>query len=391
MMRVLNSLSYYRPHFSGLTVYTERLARSMAARGHEVTVLTSKYDPTLPSLENIDGVEVRRVSVAFKVSKGPIMPAFPLWGLRLLPRHDVLHLHIPQFDAALMAFLAKLLGKPVVMTYHCDLQLPPSLLNRIANGVSNLVNYVSAMLADVVVTNTLDYAENSSFLRRYLDKLEVIPPPIEVAPVGRNVVDSLRAKWNIQPEQQVIGMAARLATEKGAEILARALPIVLEEFPNARVLYAGQYKDVMGEEGYAHRLEPILNQLGAHWTFLDVLPDDEWSAFFSVCDVTVLPSLNSTESFGMVQVESLLCGTPVVASDLPGMRQPVLTTGMGMVFPPGDIGSLAERIINILKHPDAYQVDVESVMGRYGTDRVAVEYERVYESVISGGSAISET
>jgi glycosyltransferase involved in cell wall biosynthesis len=391
MMRVLNSLSYYRPHFSGLTVYTERLARSMAARGHEVTVLTSKYDPTLPSLENIDGVEVRRVSVAFKVSKGPIMPAFPLWGLRLLPRHDVLHLHIPQFDAALMAFLAKLLGKPVVMTYHCDLQLPPSLLNRIANGVSNLVNYVSAMLADVVVTNTLDYAENSSFLRRYLDKLEVIPPPIEVAPVGRNVVDSLRAKWNIQPEQQVIGMAARLATEKGAEILARALPIVLEEFPNARVLYAGQYKDVMGEEGYAHRLEPILNQLGAHWTFLDVLPDDEWSAFFSVCDVTVLPSLNSTESFGMVQVESLLCGTPVVASDLPGMRQPVLTTGMGMVFPPGDIGSLAARIINILKHPDAYQVDVESVMGRYGTDRVAVEYERVYESVISGGSAISET
>jgi glycosyltransferase involved in cell wall biosynthesis len=390
MMRVLNSLTYYRPHFSGLTVYTERLARSMAARGHEITVLTSKYDPALPSLERMDGVEVRRVNVAFKVSKGPIMPAFPLWGFRYLPRHDVLHLHLPQFDAAFMALLAKLLRKPVVLTYHCDLLLPPSPLNSIANCVSNLVNYISASLADVVVTNTLDYAENSGFLRRYLDKLEVIPPPIEVAPVNGSVVDSLRAKWNIRPEQKVIGMAARLATEKGAEVLARALPKVLEEFPNARVLYAGQYQDVMGEEGYAQRLAPVLKDLDDHWTFLGVLPDEEMSAFFSVCDLTVLPSLNSTESFGMVQVESLLCGTPVIASDLPGMRRPALTTGMGLVFPPGDSDALAERIIQILRHPEAIPVVIESVMDRYGTERVAVEYERVYESVVSGGTTTSE-
>ncbi|MCK5054881.1 MAG: glycosyltransferase, partial [Anaerolineales bacterium] len=73
-MRILNTLYYYRPHFSGLTVYTERLARTLVSRGHQVTVLTSQYERSLLPLEVIEGVDVRRVPVAFKVSKGPIMP-----------------------------------------------------------------------------------------------------------------------------------------------------------------------------------------------------------------------------------------------------------------------------------------------------------------------------
>jgi len=120
-MRILNALSYYRPHYSGLTVYTERLARALTGRGHEVTVLTSRYDRSLSLEEQMDGVRVKRIPVAFKISKGPIMPAFPGWAIRLLAQNDVLHLHVPQLDAAPLALLGRWMGKPVVLTYHCDL------------------------------------------------------------------------------------------------------------------------------------------------------------------------------------------------------------------------------------------------------------------------------
>lgn len=389
-MRVLNSLSYYRPHYSGLTVYTERLARSLAARGHQVTILTSRYDRGLLAVEQVDGVQVRRVNVAFRVSKGPVMPAFPYWAVRLIPLHDVIHLHVPQLDAAFLAMLGKVFGKPVVLTYHCDLRLPPSPINRLANKVSHLANHLSASASDVVITNTQDYAESSNFLGRYLNKLVVIPPPIEVAPVEAPIVDSLRLKWKIHEGQQVIGMAARLATEKGAEVLARALPRILEVFPNARVLYAGQHEDVLGEEEYAQRLQPLLEELGDHWMFLGVLPQEEMSAFFSLCDVSVLPSLNSTESFGMVQVESMFCGTPVVASDLPGMRQPALTTGMGLVFPPGNSQALAEAIIRVLNHPESYHRGTGELKALYGSDRIAERYEELFQRLLLQGERHQE-
>jgi glycosyltransferase involved in cell wall biosynthesis len=177
-------------------------------------------------------------------------------------------------------------------------------------------------------------------------------------------------------------MAARLATEKGAEVLAKALPGILDVHPQARVLYVGQYQDVMGEEAYARRLEPLLARLGEHWDFLGILTPEEMTAFFTMCDVTVLPSLNSTESFGMVQVESMLCGTPVVVSDLPGLRQPPLRTGMGLVIPPGDSKALSEALLRILSKPDRYKRARREIEALYGADRVTERYESLYDSLL---------
>ena len=130
--------------------------------------------------------------------------------------------------------------------------------------------------------------------------------------------------------------------------LVQALPEVLEHHPTARVLFVGQYQDVLGEDAYARKLDPLITKLGDHWTVLGVLSPKEFAAFLHVADVTVLPSINSTESFGMVQVEAMTCGTPVVATDIPGVRQPVKLTGMGRVVPMADANSLAEAIISIL-------------------------------------------
>jgi len=381
-MRILNCLYYYRPHYSGLTVYTERLARELAARGHHVTVLTSRYERGLPLEEQLDGVHVRRVPVALKVSKGPIMPGFIPAAYRLIREHDLLHLHVPQLDAAPLSLLGRLQGRPVVVTYHCDLSLPPSPLNMLANTLSNLANIFTLRTADRIVTNTADYASSSPLLSRRLHKVQVIPPPIEIPPVEQDRVAALRSRWAIDGQGPLIGMVARLASEKGAEVLARAMPEVLAVHPRARVLYVGQHQDVLGEETYARRLAPLLAALDDRWTFLGLLEPADLAAFYSLCDLTVLPSLNSTESFGMVQVESMLCGTPVVASDLPGVRQPTAATGMGLTFPPGDHRQLAAAILRVLGEPDRFRGERELVEAQFGTQAVADSYEALFRALL---------
>jgi glycosyltransferase involved in cell wall biosynthesis len=381
-MKILHSLYYYRPHYSGLTVYTERLVRELGRRGHQVTVLTSRYDPALKPHEQIDGVEVRRLPVLIKISKGPIMPTLPFWAFTIGMKYDVIHLHVPQLDAAPIAFFGRVLGKPVILTYHCDLRLPASPLNQIANSLSSLTNHISVALSDVVVANAEDYAQASTILKRHLHKLQVIPPPIDIPEPTEKDIQALQVRLNLEPGQIVIGMAARLASEKGVEYLAQALPIIQQQFPGARVLYVGQYLDVMGEQDYGRRLKPLIDALGASWTFLGILEPEQMAAFFALCSLTVLPSLNSTESFGMVQVESMMCGTPVVASDIPGVRQPIRITGMGEVVEPADEQALAAGILRVLQNPEYYWRSRAQVEKHFSLNVVADQYEDLYRRKI---------
>ncbi|WP_322802062.1 glycosyltransferase family 4 protein [Thermoflexus sp.] len=379
-MKILVALTYYRPHISGLTIYVERAARALAARGHEVQILTSRYDRRLPLEEIRDGVRIRRVPVWFRVSKGVIMPTIGVWATRLARWADVLWLHLPQFDAAGIALRGRLFRKPVVLTYHCDVTLPPGLVNRLANVMVHLMDHLAARLADVIVTYTEDYARHSPYLSRYLHKVRVIPPPVEIPIPQPERVAAFRARWGLE-NQVVIGMAARLAAEKGVEYLLEALPQILSVYPNARVLFAGPYQNVLGEEAYARRLAPLFERYRDHWTFVGVLEPEEMAAFYASCDVVVLPSLNATESFGLVQVEAMLCGTPVVASDLPGVRVPTRTTGMGRTVPPRDSAALARAILEVLANRPAFCRPREWVEQHYNTERTAAAYEALFEEL----------
>lgn len=381
-MRVLIALTYYRPHYSGLTIYVERLARALGEMGHHVTILTSRFDPRLPAYEKLDGVEIFRPWVLMRISKGVIMPGLPFLALREIRKADVINVHLPQLDAVFISVATRLLGKPVVMTYHCDLHLPPGFVHRAANAASTLANQVTARAASTIVTNTRDYAENSALLRHHLAKVEVIPPSVQLVAITPPQLDAFRRKHQIEPGQQVIGMLARLASEKGVEYLVEAMPAVMRRYPRARVLYVGQYENVLGEEAYYHRLLPKIEQLGSHWKFLGIVPDEEVAAFFQVCDVTVLPSLNSTESFGMVQIESMVSGTPVVATDLPGVRQPVNMTGMGIVVAPADPQALSSAILEILEQPDRFRKNGDRVMRRFAPGAIAAEYVQIFEKLL---------
>ena len=184
--------------------------------------------------------------------------------------------------------------------------------------------------------------------------------------------------------QRLIGMAARLATEKGVEYLVQAMPLILQHYPTARVLYMGQYQHVLGEEAYAQKLAPLIQALGEHWTFLGNLSPVELSAFYRTCELTVLPSLNSTESWGIVQVELMACDTPVVATDLPGVRMPVKLTGMGRIVPPADAAALAEAITAVLADPQAYRGDSEAIARQFSPEHTAELYEAIFQKALSG-------
>lgn len=386
-MRVLFALTYYRPHISGLTIYVERLASALAARGHGVTVLTSRYDPSLPGRERVAGVRVVRVPVAFRVSKGVVMPTYGLEATRQVLAHDVLSVHLPQFDAWVLALCGRALRRPCVLTYHCDLHLPGGALNRVAERVVGATNAVAAALADRVVAYTDDYAAHSPFLRRHAEKVEVIGPPVVMPEPADSDVAAFRQGHGLG-DAPLIGFAARFATEKGVDTLLDALPALNARVPGATVLFAGPHEGIVGEEAYRARLAPAIAALGERWRFLGPLdPVREMPAFFGALDCLVVPSVNSTESFGLVQVEAMLCGTPVVASDLPGVRQPVRLTGMGEVVPPRDAGALAEAVSRVLAEPARYVRPRSEIAGVFDPERTVDAYEALFERELASVAA----
>ncbi len=377
-MKILFAMTYYRPYVSGPIIYVENLARELIRRGHEVSILTAHYDPGLPRVETIDGIRVRRVAVLFRVSKGVIMPAFGAVAAAYIANHDVVAIQVPQFEAPILAWLARLQGKPSTMTYHCDVQLPSGWFNRIVDQVVLMNNVVSALGVERIVAYTRDYAEHSPLMSRFLGKVEVIPPPVSMPAPSAQAVEGFRKLHGLEGKK-VIGICARFATEKGFEHLVGAIPHLLEDFPELRILHAGEFENVIGEQAYRDRLRPLLERYHEQWLPLGVLGGEELAAFFAACDVTVLPSLNRTESFGFVQIESMLNGTPVVASNLPGVRVPVRVTGMGLITPIGDTDALAHNLAEVLRRPSEFRTSRAEVEAEFSVQRTADEYLALWE------------
>jgi glycosyltransferase involved in cell wall biosynthesis len=372
-MRILFALTYYRPHVSGVTVYAQRLAEALATRGHHVTVLTSHYARELPRMEIHNAVHIERVPAWLRIGKGVVMPGFLPRAWALMRTHDVVSIHLPQLEAGALALLSRGARRPTLLTYHCDLQLPRGIINRCLDAIIFASNMTAGLLAHRIVAYTRDFAEHSPVLSRYPQKLEFILPPIVVDAPPRDSVAPLSAS-----HRPVIGFAARLASEKGVEYLLQAIEILLPEYPELLLALAGEHENVMGEQSYRAQLEPLLERCRGHVRFLGIVAPTQMASFFAACDVLVLPSTNSTESFGLVQVEAMLCGTPVVATDLPGVRQPIRMTGMGEIVPPRDPEALAAAIRRVLREPGVYVRPHDALADMFDIGHTVAAYERLF-------------
>jgi glycosyltransferase involved in cell wall biosynthesis len=180
-------------------------------------------------------------------------------------------------------------------------------------------------------------------------------------------------------------MATRFASEKGVELLLQALPAVIAQHPNALVWFAGQYENVMGEEAYWQRLWPqIENYMDAgQWKFLGTQDMRGMAAFYPNIDLLVVPSTNSTETFGFVQIEAMMNNKPVVAADLPGVRQPVRMSGMGRTFPVGDASALAQEILAVLAEPARYTGDADALRQQFSPHTSAARHEELFQEIFA--------
>ena len=124
---------------------------------------------------------------------------------------------------------------------------------------------------------------------------------------------------------------------------------IIKELPQAVVWFAGPYKNILGEEDYFNRLLPRILELEkrGNWKFLGLLNPEQMAAFYPNIDMLTIPSINSTEAFGLVQIEAMINGKPSIASDLPGVRQPVLRHKMGKIIEIGNAKALANAILEV--------------------------------------------
>lgn len=370
------ALDYYRPNVSGLSLYVERLAGALARRGHGVTVLTHRHRPDLPREERQDGVRIVRAPVAARFGKALLSPAIVAAAGRELERADLLHLHAPLVPAVPLAMLATQRQVPLIVTYHCDLRPPPGVVQRLVETVARASQNFALDRAARVVTYTEDYARNTDALAERPERVTWVLPPVPDPDPGPLLPAEIRRRYGIRGDP-VILFLGRFAEEKGLPYLIDAFEEVRRSFPQATLVLAGEKESVPGET-VGERLGPLLADPGSGIVATGLVAPEKTGGLFSIADVLVLPSINSTESFGLCQVEAMLCGVPSVASNLPGVRQPVRMTGMGEIAEIADAADLARQLIRVLGSPAAYRKDYETIRRTFDLERTVSDYEEIY-------------
>lgn len=376
-LKILIALLYYFPHRTGLTIHVQRVAEELARRGHEVTVLTARYHISLPRDEVIhNGVRIVRLwTPPVAVSRGMVMPAYPWAALGLMLQHDVVWVNVPMLETALLAVLAQLTGRPIVATHHGDLILPEGRLNRFITDTMFWMYKFMARRSARLIAYSQDYAEHSYYLRPFLDKVTVISPPIHMPLPDPQRVEAWRSEWanNGGP---VIGFASRFVEEKRPDLLLRALEIINQRYPNARLVFVGEYP-IKYEKEFWDQNQGLLEQYKDQLVFPGLMTDMQAMAdFYAACDVLALTS--DSECFALVQVEAMLCGTPVVMTDIPGGRVPVRETGMGRLARAGDWRSIGEAIVEVLQNREQYIRPREVIEAKFSFQETVDRYEKVF-------------
>lgn len=377
--RLLFSLTYYSPYISGLTLYTKRLAEALSKRGYKVSIVSLKYDKKLLSKDYISGVEVIRSDVLMTVSKSFLSFDWFYDTFREIQKCDLVVIVIPQFEGVVSAYWSKFFNKKLISIYLSEVVLPISFKNKIIQFLLNIANLIILKLSDVVVTYNKDFSQSSKALPHFKNKIKYINPPIIKSKVIKREFNLLKKKignYNIYK----IGFIGRMAADKGIEYLLESIPNLKNELKNFKILIAGP-TEAVGEKVYRKKIFDLINQYKDDIILLGQIKDEQLGAFYSLLDVLVVPSINSTEAFGMVQVEAMMMGVPVIASDLPGVRIPIKKTGMGRVIPIENSTELSKAIINMLLHKEEYIKNRNRVFREFGIDKTVNFYDRLFKSL----------
>jgi len=314
-------------------------------------------------------IKILRLPVLFTLGKVPVMPGYLPALVRELRRADLVWIHLPQAEGLMVVLAAKLFGKKTVATVHCLPLLPSGwqriFFQKIFDGLNNAVIF----LADAVVYYTRDYAQNTKELLHVPSKSHYIFPPI---PAVNNVTMK-----QFNNSVFTLGFAGRVAEDKGLEYLIKAIQLMKQKGKDARFLMAGT-REAVGEESYSKKINSLIDESGVDVEFLGLIDPEKMGGFYKLIDVLVLPSVNRTEAFGMVQAEAMKHGVPVIASDLPGVRVPIKLTKFGVIVPSCQPRRLAEKISMVLNLQIERHLIKKKVEKIFSPQQTITQYREIF-------------
>lgn len=389
MTRHILMLSWeYPPRVvGGLARHVAYLSRALAARGHRVTVLTQEA-PGAPDREWDHGVEVHRLPVP-----GPPPMDFPGWVMRLNlemveralhlfacgRRFDLVHAHDWLATHAGKA-LKHGLGLPLVATVHAtEYGRNNGLHNDLQRYIGSIEWWLTYEAWRVICCSRYMEDEVRRVFQLPADKIRVVPNGVAPPAAGDPAADAaFRARF-AEPHEALIFFLGRLVHEKGVQVLLDAVPLILARHPAARFVIAGEGPARPDLEAQAQRLG-----VAGRVTFYGYANDADRDRFLRASQAAVFPSLY--EPFGIVALEAMAVGTPVVASATGGFREIVRHGHNGLLALPGSPESLAQHVVALLQAPglaDKLRANaLRDVRERFTWDQIAVQTARVYEEVL---------
>ena len=349
---VVVSANYYYPHVSGLSETARMVAERLANSGLKVLVVCCRHRKDLLQHEVINGVHVERVQVLKMIRNGPLSIFFPFVVAKRARNAKLLNMHLPMLESGFISFLTPRTKKAT--TYQCDYVGPISKLGKLIERILDASNKYAVTHSSATIVSSHDYAQQSR-LASALTNAVAIAPPFAVRLRGN---PSFRDSEGFH-----YGFVGRIVVEKGITFLIEAFQQCGE--PEDRLLIAGEGSQKIGESTFEQVLS--LSQLDPRIKLLGFVPEGRMSDLYASMDAFVFPSVNRLEAFGMVQLEAITAGVPVIASNLPGVRTIVLQTGFGLIAEPGDVEDLS-RAMNKIRGfvpPTSFSVTPEESLTSY--------------------------
>jgi rhamnosyl/mannosyltransferase len=366
-MKILHIYKDYYPVLGGIENHLRTLAEGLAARGHEVTVLVA--NPGSHTItHDMNGVRVIKAGRLATIASTPISPAMFLQVRRC--QADIAHLHFPYpFGDVAQAVCGR--ARRTVITYHSDIVRQKTLLRFYSPVLRRALQH-----AQCIIATSPRYAQTSLFLAPQLDKVSVIPYGIDIARFSSadpSRVAAIRAQYG----SPLILFVGQLRYYKGVENLIRAMT----QLPGRALL--------IGSETTTRRteLDSLAHELGVADRVIFLGEHDaDLPAYYHASDVFVLPSIERSEAFGIVQIEAMAAGLPLISTELGTGTSWVNVHGeTGLVVPPRDPAALAAAINTLLGNADQRRAMGEAARARAQAeftvermvDRVCAEYERL--------------
>ena len=372
-MKILQTPVRFYPFTGGVENYVYNLSRELVKLGHDVTVVCAN-EPAGEKDEVIDGIKIKRLSYIGKVSNTNIAPRLPFELLR--EEFDLIHTHLSTpWSADWSAIAAMTRRKPLVLTHHNNI-----VGEGYANRVAQVYNYTALKLvlerANRIIITQPNYLASSSYLEKYEDKVEVIPVGVDAEKFRPMNTEN---KGNTLFFLSVLD---RFHEYKGLDYLLQALNTVKKKVPDVKLIVGGEgelldrYRQVSSSLGLEENVE-----------FVGFIPDDKIVQYYNRCDLFVLPSISAEqEGFGMVLLEAMACGRPVIGTEIVGVAKDLKERGAGIIVECGDAKGLAEAILHILQNKD--RAGMMGAAGRclveekYSWGEMAERVEKVYEELI---------